>query len=849
MASKVTDSSQGKDTKDIGDGSVTPILQELRNKAEELKQTQLNQIIAKHETLVKELFYVHNLSNSSDNSTPGFLEPFQSWEKVDQEILQRFMQTHKLENLSLRTSTAPSTESNQQQTLSPTVSVQPPTPTEQSSQTKKHKRVIPPPPERMVTRAASGAICPKSVDEILKDAERNGFPQTSSSISASSSSTISSQPTKIKLNIGNKKQHPPQRITTSATKHGDNRNNNLSRARGYDRSAMLSNFQNQPIYKAFQIPNKVLTSEDWRVVRDEIKNVRVTERIEQLKAANQWSFKQVEQHKAPPRTMTHWDYLLAEMKWLQTDFKEERRWKIAAHYLMAQWVMEWHNAEDKSTVCVKRRKPAPVVPKEESSGSMNIDTDNVLDDELREVKMELTELKTEEIEEEMSIKDNLDENRWQQNAHISNDEIMIDIESVDDETSSSTSIRPQNDQIINNNQSATTTNNITKKTRHCFFSLPANQINFLVPDSQTFDLETILPECNIYGGITSSSDKDIYVDEAEYAQIVPISKTVVRRMKGYNNRKSTIQWRNSIYESSKRIKTKSKSDDLDDQALISPIFSKPNEKRVTGFTVSEPPQISTTPTQGWSAEDDDLLLSLAKEYQCNWNLIAEVINLSRSSITGCIRNPYECHQRWLQKEDTSGFIIQGVTKTSDDEDEIALGLVTSMDGITMNGGSSSSTSLALKIKKDQWKKAPRFDPIKNNKRHSSIHEAIKKAAKKRTEEAQKRRKVPSPLELSRRKCEQERQAHQNILEARQAASLAMQGHHVRQQMIARPQQPQGVHMVHQIPQVPGRPQQVPNPMQVYLLQQQRAAAQRVQQQFPQMTPQAMVQAVQAQVQA
>ncbi|CAG8449249.1 10369_t:CDS:10 [Ambispora leptoticha] len=680
----------------------------------------------------------------------------------------------------------------------------------------------------MVTRAASGAICPKSVDEILKDAE---------------------------------KQNPPQRIT--ATKHGDNRNNlSRGRARGYDRSAMISNFQNQPLYKSFQMPIKVLTSEDWRVARDEIKNVRVTEKIEQLKAANLWSFKQIEQHKAPPRTMTHWDYLLTEMKWLQTDFKEERRWKIAAHYLMAQWVMEWHDAEDKSTVCVKCRKPAPVISKEVSSNSMNIDTDNGLVDESREVKMELTEIKTEEIEEVIIKENNPDENRWQQNGHISNDEIMIDIESVDDETTSS--IRPQND-LINNDQSTTSTNNITKKMRRRFFSLPTNQINFFLPDNQTFDLETILPECNIYGGIPSPSDKDTYIDEAEYARIIPISKTVVRRTKGYNNRKSMMQRRNSLYESLKRIKTKSKNDDLDDQALISPIFSKPNEKLATGFTVSEPPQISTNPTQSWSAEDDDLLLSLAKEYQCNWNLIAEMINLSRSSITGCIRNPYECHQRWLQREDTSGFIIQGVTKTSDDEDEIALGLVNSMDGIIVSGGSSSSTSSALKIKKDQLKKAPKFDPIKNNKRHSSIQEAIKKAAKKRQEEAQKRlqpkkvqeqptslqTRVPSPLELSRRKCEQERQAHQNILEARQAATLAMQGHHVRQPMNARPQPPQGVHMVHPIPQVPGRqPVPIVNQMQAYMLQQQRAAAVRVQQQFPQMTTQqAMVQAVQAQVQA
>jgi hypothetical protein len=30
-----------------------------------------------------------------------------------------------------------------------------------------------------------------------------------------------------------------------------------------------------------------------------------------------------------PRNKTHWDYLLDEMVWLSTDFREERKWKIA----------------------------------------------------------------------------------------------------------------------------------------------------------------------------------------------------------------------------------------------------------------------------------------------------------------------------------------------------------------------------------------------------------------------------------------------------------------------------------------------------------------------------------------
>jgi hypothetical protein len=40
-------------------------------------------------------------------------------------------------------------------------------------------------------------------------------------------------------------------------------------------------------------------------------------------------------------------------KWLQTDFREERRWKTALAYEIAQWVMDWHAAEDKTELCVR----------------------------------------------------------------------------------------------------------------------------------------------------------------------------------------------------------------------------------------------------------------------------------------------------------------------------------------------------------------------------------------------------------------------------------------------------------------------------------------------------------------
>src|SRR5437899_1689756 len=70
--------------------------------------------------------------------------------------------------LRISTSSTTTTQSSSRQEAGPnSASTEPPTPTEPSPTTKRPKRMPPPPIERMVTRAASGAIAPKSVDEIL----------------------------------------------------------------------------------------------------------------------------------------------------------------------------------------------------------------------------------------------------------------------------------------------------------------------------------------------------------------------------------------------------------------------------------------------------------------------------------------------------------------------------------------------------------------------------------------------------------------------------------------------------------------------------------------------------------
>jgi len=122
--------------------------------------------------------------------------------------------------------------------------------------------------------------------------------------------------------------------------------------------------------------DKCLLTSDWRAAYTEQKFVRAMGKIERLKHNNEWSFRQPRKQKSPVIRKAHWDHLLEEMKWLQTDFREERRWKVAAAYHLAHACRAWHRAstrEARAAMCV-RSATSPitssgVVKAPKSSGS------------------------------------------------------------------------------------------------------------------------------------------------------------------------------------------------------------------------------------------------------------------------------------------------------------------------------------------------------------------------------------------------------------------------------------------------------------------------------------------------
>ncbi|CDS01131.1 hypothetical protein [Sporisorium scitamineum] len=106
--------------------------------------------------------------------------------------------------------------------------------------------------------------------------------------------------------------------------------------------------------------DKCLMTSDWKVAFNEQRFVRAMARIEKLKAQGEWSFRQPKKQKGPVVRKAHWDHLLEEMKWLQTDFREERRWKMAVAFHLAHEIAAWHRARiaaERAAFCVSVPRP------------------------------------------------------------------------------------------------------------------------------------------------------------------------------------------------------------------------------------------------------------------------------------------------------------------------------------------------------------------------------------------------------------------------------------------------------------------------------------------------------------
>lgn len=295
-----------------------------------------------------------------------------------------------------------------------------------------------------------------------------------------------------------------------------------------------------PLYKQLQTARKTLTTHDWMLARDELKSVKTIQKIEALKKKNLWGLRQLKQHKAPPRSKTHWDSMMDEMKWMQTDFKQERKWKIAMAYNTARDVMEWHNAEDKSTVCIKSRIPEPITPPttptlmEEVSPILPTPTKHIDDNTLTEPDTSLEETNEQQLLVESGIEESTTEDPIKNDAMMGTDTVDP-ILKLETDTTNNIDLNTNSFGMDTADESSmpTTPNftaaslssdiiqeyrNIVKETDP---SMPI--LTLSIEDFGEFDASALFPDMATYEP-PNPNFNDTYFDESEYGKITPITK-------------------------------------------------------------------------------------------------------------------------------------------------------------------------------------------------------------------------------------------------------------------------------------------------------------------------------------
>ncbi|OZJ02938.1 hypothetical protein BZG36_04554 [Bifiguratus adelaidae] len=856
-------------TKVISDGPKS-----LRDMAESTRQKELKSIVEHRDGLLTELFVLEQAKQQDD----GVLNAALVSDAVDEKQLRNYLEQNKLNtwsssNDSLRkrpepiitnggalTSTSHQFHTQTTDTQNNNAQANSPVDSDESSQqglssefspTRRLKRTLPP-PERMVTRGVSGAIRHKSVDEILSAADNHtlGIQAGQKPDKATQGPTTPGagverhrdelgRPSKRQLDrvaITMKRQDSRQGYFSPTSKFAS-----LQKPSGRPMDLFSWQFKvsRQPLFKTLQTANKVLSTSDWKIARDELKSLRMLQRVDGLRTNNTWSFRQLKRHRPGPRKRTHWDHLLSEMKWMQTDFKEERRWKMANAFILAHAVLDWHCTDDKQALCVQRRIPEPLSERMEEDSTLPTDEPLTAANIGAEGGQATIVTLDANIKEEDAIKQDVmltsspkvgDQSIADQGQTTTEDGAQLEIKDEGNVDASKGSLNITATALATQSPQKDATSELATTYQHYRPAILETDVTssiFLLFDlgeySHSVVVQSLFPDLPLYEPPNPETD-DPFVDEYEQAKIIAISKFMAK--KGVlrpepslprKRRRDETDETEDYFEAERaqektRVRLLAGMSRYDNAPLISPIFAPKKLRDVAGPTITQlqPPSGSSKHASTWTDEDDSLLLSLTRQFQYNWDLINETLNSVRGPITGERWRPYDCYMRWKEKEPPTNM-ASGPVLTGWRTDGLP---VTSPAGAIQP---ASSTSANANKKKDLLRKSgSKPESMRKKQRTYAIFEAIKRTQKKREsqkptasqpipEEKSKTHgysyngaRLPSPLEMSQAKFDRDRRIAQAYIEQR---SNMMQANQAAQLGTVRPP--------HQLPGAAGFPQQRP----------------------------------------
>ena len=503
------------------------------------------------------------------------------------------------------------------------------------------------PPERMTTRVSSGALRHKSVSEILGETPRhsNAHSDKASSEKATqdtpreesvtqtprSAFSITSPDTaafrqrlnelkdkdrsKLSTVVFARQQNPTfqQAGDPNHAQHEDVRE--LSSA-PLDYLLPLFTAQasmpasSQALHSLVVSAHKTLTTTDHYIDTQEQQDCRILTKIYHLQSQNRWSLRQSERSVEPGRPKAHWDVLISQMKWMRTDFREERKWKLAAARSLASACALWvaSEPEQRSFLQVRTRP----VQHEEGNHSIADQAPDLIP----------------------SSEDDSD---------------ATDFEAPDIEFSK-------------------------RGAPASLFSLPPDMFVFglhktPVAEKILSELPLYQPSVQIQDIVLNQSQDDI--DDDWKTQIVPVSKFVqgkmVIREEGPPRKRSRFDYPSDplLVQTSTEIErdTNGPEPEKDDVALFRP-ENKHIRDRIHAGHAFRPPSEFLMPSQSffesrqssqWTQAEDDELRRLVREYAYNWSLISSCLSSTSLFSSGAERRtPWECFERWITLEGLPG---------------------------------------------------------------------------------------------------------------------------------------------------------------------------------------------------
>lgn len=285
-----------------------------------------------------------------------------------------------------------------------------------------------------------------------------------------------------------------------------------SDSEGVDLYAWQLRAAHYPLYKKLQTARKTLTTHDWKLAREELKSLKSVQKIEALKKKNMWSMKQLKKHKSAPRLKTHWDCLIDEMKWMQTDFKEERKWKMAMAFILSRAVMEWHSVDDKSTVCVRTRIPEPMAVDSPMTETQTIDSPMIV-------------AEPQLIEDELPVvESDVD--------HPLKSDPMMGVDGEQLELSMPTT--PKESSPVTSSLSTHIIQEYRDMIKNLDPNIPIMTLN--VDKMGDFDATALFPDLLTFEP-PQPQYNDLYFDETEFNRVTPISKLLTQHLTIKTNRR------------------------------------------------------------------------------------------------------------------------------------------------------------------------------------------------------------------------------------------------------------------------------------------------------------------------